>query len=127
MYCRVAADLDAFLYAAPRLKTVIYVAHVSANSFHPLPTASNSSAGIIDQARSLARHVLPTFCFHSILTEPVEGVGERTGDLLDRGERDDADRSDLGVPTEARGESNEIMSTRFTGPELASTLLIQHS
>lgn len=125
MYCLVAADLDVFLYAAPRLKTVIYVAHVSATSFHPLPT--NSSAGIIDQARSLARHVLPTFCFHSILTEPVEGVGERTGDLLDRGERDDADRSDLGVPTEARGESNEIMSTRFTGPELASTLLIQHS
>ena len=94
---------------------------------HSLRLWLSSSAGIIDQARSLARHVLPTFCFHSILTEPDEAVGERTGDLLDRGERDDADRSDLGVPTEARGESNEIMSTRFAGPELASTLLIQHS
>ena len=73
----------------------------------------------------------PTLClafgFHSYLTELDEAVGDRVGDLLERGDRDEAERGDfLGVPTEARGESNEIISARLIGPELARTLLIHY-
>lgn len=75
--------------------------------------------------------VSPTLClafgFHSYLTEPDEAAGDRVGDLLQRGERDEEERGDfVGVPTKARGESNEIMSARLIGPELARTLLIHY-
>ena len=49
--------------------------------------------------------------------------------VLERGDRDDAERGDItpadfGVPMPVRGESNEIISVKLTGPEFASTLLI---
>lgn len=49
--------------------------------------------------------------------------------VLGRGDRDELERGDVtpadfGVPMPIRGESNEIISAKLTGPEFASTLLM---